>query len=116
MATPSKVSGNKYPFLAIVKWEQTDDKAMVKRLYESQAPKPNSKKSSTDSESIPWNEIDSYYLIGARTVILVGNAKSPLDIQKISSFFIFNSSIKIEIYNVIASKALMEVDQIKQLK
>lgn len=110
------IEKGQYPFLAIVNWENTEDRAMVERLFRAYGQKSDEKKPPKDSGPIPWKTIEAYYLIGARTLILIGQAKSPLDIQKISSFFILNSNIEIEIYHVMSAVDLAKIDQVKQLK
>ena len=97
--------GNSYPFLAMVTWEHTEDKEMIEKLFKAYRQNPE-KKTSKNDKSIPWESINAFYLTGERILVLVGHAKTPLDIQKISSFFILNSSIQIKIYHVLDAASL----------
>lgn len=110
MAKPAILESirGKYPYMAIVTWEHPDDKAMVERLFRAYG--------GSEEGDIPWKSIQTYYAIGARKVVIIGTADSPLDIQKISSFFIFDNSIQIEMHHVLAAADLVQINPIKALK
>jgi len=104
----TKTKAHYFRFLAKLTWDYQEDEQIADR-FKARMRDLKSKL----PEGIDQGSLQVYRIIGERTVLVIGQARSQLDLQNYYDYYVFKTGIRIEFSHILEVQELLQSDHLK---